>query len=212
MMSELKDKQLLIYEFLKDFTSQKGYPPTVREICKAVGLKSTSSVHGHLKQLEKEGLIKRDPTKPRALEIVDSVIKKEMINVPIIGKVTAGLPILANENIEDSFPLPLDYVKHNNDLFMLKVSGSSMIKAGILDGDLAIIEKTQTASNGDKIVALIENEATLKTFYRENNHIRLQPENDEMEPIIVDNCSILGKLIGIYRTCLLYTSPSPRDA
>ena len=199
-MSELKDKQLLIYEFLKDFTSQKGYPPTVREICKAVGLKSTSSVHGHLKQLEKEGLIKRDPTKPRALEIVDSVIKKEMINVPIIGKVTAGLPILANENIEDSFPLPLDYVKHNNDLFMLKISGSSMIKAGILDGDLAIIEKTQTASNGDKIVALIENEATLKTFYRENNHIRLQPENDEMEPIIVDNCSILGKLIGIYKT------------
>ena len=200
MMSELKDKQLLIYEFLKDFTSQKGYPPTVREICKAVGLKSTSSVHGHLKQLEKEGLIKRDPTKPRALEIVDSVIKKEMINVPIIGKVTAGLPILANENIEDSFPLPLDYVKHNNDLFMLKISGSSMIKAGILDGDFAIIERTQTASNGDKIVALIENEATLKTFYRENNHIRLQPENDEMEPIIVDNCSILGKLIGIYRT------------
>ena len=199
-MSELKDKQLLIYEFLKDFTSQKGYPPTVREICKAVGLKSTSSVHGHLKQLEKEGLIKRDPTKPRALEIVDSVIKKEMINVPIIGKVTAGLPILANENIEDSFPLPLDYVKHNNDLFMLKISGSSMIKAGILDGDMAIIEKTQTASNGDKIVALIENEATLKTFYRENDHIRLQPENDEMEPIIVDNCSILGKLIGIYRT------------
>ena len=199
-MSELNDKQLLIYKFLKDFTSQKGYPPTVREICKAVGLKSTSSVHGHLKQLEKEGLIKRDPTKPRALEIVDSVVKKEMINVPIIGRVTAGLPILANENIEDSFPLPLDYVKHNNDLFMLKISGSSMIKAGIIDGDFAIIERTQTASNGDKIVALIENEATLKTFYRENDHIRLQPENDEMEPIIVDNCSILGKLIGIYRT------------
>ena len=199
-MSELNDKQLLIYEFLKDFTSEKGYPPTVREICKAVGFKSTSSVHGHLKHLEKEGLIKRDPTKPRALEIVDSVVKKEMINVPIIGRVTAGLPILANENIEDSFPLPLDYVKHNNDLFMLKISGSSMIKAGILDGDFAIIERTQTASNGDKIVALIENEATLKTFYRENDHIRLQPENDEMEPIIVDNCSILGKLIGIYRT------------
>ena len=199
-MSDLNDKQLLIYKFLKDFTSQKGYPPTVREICKAVGLKSTSSVHGHLKHLEKEGLIKRDPTKPRALEIVDSVVKKEMINVPIIGRVTAGLPILANENIEDSFPLPLDYVKHNNDLFILKISGSSMIKAGIIDGDFAIIERTQTASNGDKIVALIENEATLKTFYRENDHIRLQPENDEMEPIIVDNCSILGKLIGIYRT------------
>ena len=199
MMSELKDKQLLIYEFLKDFTSQKGYPPTVREICKAVGLKSTSSVHGHLKQLEKEGLIKRDPTKPRALEIVDSVIKKEMINVPIIGRVTAGLPILANENIEDSFPLPLDYLKHNNDLFMLKVSGSSMIKAGILDGDLAIIEKTQTASNGDKIVALIENEATLKTFYRENDHIRLQPENSTMDPIIVPDCKILGKVGGVFR-------------
>ncbi len=199
MMSELKDKQLLIYEFLKDFTSQKGYPPTVREICKAVGLKSTSSVHGHLKQLEKEGLIKRDPTKPRAIEIVDSVIKKEMINVPIIGRVTAGLPILANENIEDSFPLPLDYVKHNNDLFMLKVSGSSMIKAGILDGDLAIIEKTQTASNGDKIVALIENEATLKTFYRENDHIRLQPENSTMDPIIVPDCKILGKVGGVFR-------------
>ena len=200
MMSELKDKQLLIYEFLKDFTSQKGYPPTVREICKAVGLKSTSSVHGHLKQLEKEGLIKRDPTKPRALEIVDSVIKKEMINVPIIGKVTAGLPILANENIEDSFPLPLDYVKHNNDLFMLKVSGSSMIKAGIRDGDLAIIEKCQTATNGDIIVALIENEATLKRFYKENNYIRLQPENDKMNPIIVDHCVILGKLVGLFRT------------
>ena len=199
-MSELNDKQLLIYEFLKDFTSEKGYPPTVREICKAVGLKSTSSVHGHLKHLEKEGLIKRDPTKPRALEIVDSVVKKEMINVPIIGRVTAGLPILANENIEDSFPLPLDYVKHNNDLFMLKISGSSMIKAGILDGDFAIIERTQTASNGDKIVALIENEATLKTFYRENNHIRLQPENDKMNPIIVDHCVILGKLVGLFRT------------
>ena len=185
MMSELKDKQLLIYEFLKDFTSQKGYPPTVREICKAVGLKSTSSVHGHLKQLEKEGLIKRDPTKPRALEIVDSVIKKEMINVPIIGKVTAGLPILANENIEDSFPLPLDYVKHNNDLFMLKVSGNSMIKAGILDGDLAIIEKTQTASNGDKIVALIENEATLKAKQTELSKLKekLQEEVYSIEDL-----------------------------
>lgn len=199
-MREVSDKQNEIYEFLKTYTDNKGYPPSVREICEAVGLKSTSSVHGHLKRLESKGLIKRDPTKPRALEIVDSVVKKEMINVPIIGRVTAGLPILANENIEDSFPLPLDYVKHNNDLFMLKISGSSMIKAGILDGDFAIIERTQTASNGDKIVALIENEATLKTFYRENDHIRLQPENDEMEPIIVDNCSILGKLIGIYRT------------
>ena len=199
-MREVSDKQSEIYEFLKTFTDNKGYPPSVREICEAVGLRSTSSVHGHLKRLESKGLIKRDPTKPRALEIIDHSSRKEMVNIPIIGKVTAGMPILANENIEDSFPLPLDYVKHNNDLFMLKISGSSMIKAGILDGDFAIIERTQTASNGDKIVALIENEATLKTFYRENDHIRLQPENDEMEPIIVDNCSILGKLIGIYRT------------
>lgn len=199
-MSELSKKQLLIYEFLKDFTAQKGYPPTVREICSAVGLKSTSSVHGHLKQLEKDGLIKRDPTKPRALEIVDKQPKKEMVNVPIMGKVTAGLPILANENIEDSFPLPLDYIKHNNDLFILKVTGNSMIKAGIFNGDLAIIEKTQTAVNGDIIVALIENEATLKRFFREDNHVRLQPENDSMSPIIVDDCSILGKLVGLFRT------------
>ena len=200
MTTKLSKRQQDILNYIKQEVKEKGYPPSVREIGEAVGLASSSTVHGHLSRLESKGLIRRDPTKPRALEIVDSVIKKEMINVPIIGKVTAGLPILANENIEDSFPLPLDYVKHNNDLFMLKVSGSSMIKAGILDGDLAIIEKTQTASNGDKIVALIENEATLKTFYRENDHIRLQPENDEMEPIIVDNCSILGKLIGIYRT------------
>ena len=165
----------------------------------AVNLKSTSSVHGHLKQLEKDGLIKRDPTKPRALEIVNNSVKKEMINIPIVGKVTAGMPILASENIEDSFPLPIDYVKHNNELFMLNVSGTSMIKAGILDGDLAIIEKCDSASNGDIVVALIDNEATLKRFFKEENHIRLQPENDSMEPIIVDSCSVLGKLVGIYR-------------
>ena len=198
-MNEVNDKQTQIYEFLKAFTADKGYPPTVREICQAVNLKSKSSVHGHLKQLEKDGLIKRDPTKPRALEIVNNSVKKEMINIPIVGKVTAGMPILASENIEDSFPLPIDYVKHNNELFMLNVSGTSMIKAGILDGDLAIIEKCDSASNGDIVVALIDNEATLKRFFKEENHIRLQPENDSMEPIIVDSCSVLGKLVGIYR-------------
>lgn len=199
-MREVSEKQNEIYEFLKTYTDNKGYPPSVREICEAVGLKSTSSVHGHLKRLEGKGLIRRDPTKPRALEIIDNSIKKEMVNVPIIGKVTAGIPILANENVEDIFPLPLNYIKHNDELFMLNISGNSMINAGIFDGDLAIIEKCQTARNGDIVVALIENEATLKRFYREDGHIRLQPENDNMDAIIVDNCIILGKLVGLFRT------------
>lgn len=199
-MREVSNKQNEIYEFLKTYADNKGYPPSVREICEAVGLKSTSSVHGHLKRLESKGLIKRDPTKPRALEIIDSSIKKEMVNIPIVGKVTAGMPILANENVEDIFPIPLDYVKHNKELFMLNISGDSMINAGIFDGDLAIIEKSQTASNGEIVVALIENEATIKRFYKEENHIRLQPENDKMDAIIVDNCIILGKLVGLFRT------------
>ena len=197
---EIKGKQSEIYEFLKIFTENKGYPPSVREICDAVGLKSTSTVHGHLKRLEKKGLIKRDPTKPRALEIMEmNEHKKEMINIPIVGKVTAGMPILATENIEDNFPIPLNYVKHNNELFMLKVTGESMIKAGINDGDLAIIEKEVSAENGDIVVALIDNEATIKRFYKEKDHIRLQPENDTMDPIIVENCSILCKLVGLFR-------------
>lgn len=199
-MREVNNKQNEIYEFLKTYTDNKGYPPSVREICEAVGLKSTSSVHGHLKRLEGKGLIRRDPTKPRALEIIDNSIKKEMVNIPIIGKVTAGIPILANENVEDTFPIPLNYIKHNDELFMLNISGNSMINAGIFDGDLAIIEKCQTARNGDIVVALIENEATLKRFYREDGHIRLQPENDNMEAIIVDNCIVLGKLVGLFRT------------
>ena len=186
-MREVSDKQNEIYEFLKTYTDNKGYPPSVREICEAVGLKSTSSVHGHLKRLESKGLIKRDPTKPRALEIIDHIARK-------------GMPILANENVEGIFPVPLDYIKHNKELFMLNVSGESMINLGIFDGDLAIIEKCQTATNGDIIVALIENEATLKRFYKENNYIRLQPENDKMNPIIVDHCVILGKLVGLFRT------------
>lgn len=197
-MEEIKDKQLEIYEFLKSYTDNKGYPPAVREICEAVGLRSTSTVHGHLKRLEKKGFIKRDPTKPRALEIIDSH-KKELLNIPLIGKVTAGEPILATENIEDIFPIPIDYIKHNEELFMLKVSGNSMIKAGINDGDFAIIEKVQTANNGDIVVALIENDATIKTFYKEKDYIRLQPENDALEPIIVKDCKILGRLVGIFR-------------
>lgn len=200
-MSEGKDKQREIYEFLKAHTESKGYPPSVREICEAVSLKSTSTVHGHLKRLEKKGLIKRDPSKPRALEIAElSTPKKEMINIPIIGKITAGVPILATENIEDTFSLPLDFIKHDKELYMLKVSGESMVNAGIRDGDLAIIESTQTALNGEIVVALIDDSATIKRFFKENDHIRLQPENDTMDPIIVDDCQIIGKLVGIFRS------------
>ncbi len=200
MIKEGSDKQSQIYSFLLEFTRAKGYPPSVREICQAVNLKSTSTVHGHLKRLERKGLIYRDPTKPRALEIVElSKEEKELIDIPIIGKVTAGMPILATENIEDMFQIPLNYVKHNNELFILRVTGDSMIEAGILDGDLAIIEQKNIASNGDIIVALIENEATIKRFFKEDDFIRLQPENKNYEPIIVQNCSILGKLVGIYR-------------
>ena len=199
-MLESKDKQKEIYEFLKTYTENKGYPPSVREICEAVSLKSTSTVHGHLKRLEKKGLIKRDPTKPRALEIVElNSTKREMLNIPIVGKVTAGLPILATENIEDTFSLPLDFIKHDRELFMLKVTRDSMINAGIREGDLAIIEQTNAALNGEIVVALIENEATIKRFFKEKDSIRLQPENDAMAPIIVDDCSILGKLVGLFR-------------
>ena len=199
-MGDGKDKQTEIYEFLKTYTENKGYPPSVREICEAVSLKSTSTVHGHLKRLEKKGLIKRDPSKPRALEIAElSTPKKEMISIPIVGKITAGLPILATENVEDTFSLPLDFIKHDRELFMLRVSGESMIKAGINDNDLAIIESCNDASNGEIVVALIDDSATIKRFYKEKDYIRLQPENDTMDPIIVDNCSILGKLVGIYR-------------
>jgi repressor LexA len=194
-------KQTEIYEYMKKCVLDKGYPPSVREICEAVGLKSTSTVHGHLERLEKKGLIRRDPTKPRAIELIkDSVTKREIIDIPVIGKVTAGQPILAVENIEDTFSIPLNYVKSNNELFILNVTGQSMIEAGILDGDLAIIEKTNTAVNGDIVVALIGNDATLKRFFKEKNHIRLQPENSTMEPIIVDDCQIVGKLVGLYRS------------
>lgn len=200
-MEENKNtKQKEIYEYVKNCVLTKGYPPSVREICEAVGLRSTSTVHGHLERLEKKGLIRRDPTKPRAIELIkDNVTKREIIDIPIVGKITAGLPILAVESIEDTFSMPINFIKSNNELFMLNVSGNSMIEAGILDGDLAIIEKTNNAVNGDIVVALIENEATLKRFFKEKNHIRLQPENSTMDPIIVPDCQILGKLAGIYR-------------
>lgn len=200
-MTEPKNsKQKEIYDYIKSQIHLKGYPPSVREICSAVGLSSTSTVHGHLARLEKKGLIRRDPTKPRAIEVLEETsIRKELVDIPIVGTVTAGKPILAVENIEDSFPIPINYIKSNNQLFMLKVKGESMIDAGIYDGDLAIIEQLNTAENGEIVVALIENEATIKRFYKEKDHIRLQPENKTMNPIIVDDCQILGKLIGLFR-------------
>ncbi len=200
---ELNEKQKEIYDFLLEFTKTNGYPPSVREICKAVSLKSTSTVHGHLKRLEKKGLIYRDPTKPRAIVINEISLNNNAINtlkIPIVGNITAGMPILATENIDGSFEISLNSIKHDNNLFALKVQGHSMINAGINDGDLAIIEQCNFADNGKIVVALINDEATLKTFYKEKNHIRLQPENNSMEPIIVKDCSILGVLVGIFRT------------
>src|SRR5690554_5989700 len=197
----LSEKQRKILDFLKQELADKGYPPSVREICNAVGLKSTSTVHGHLERLEKKGLIRRDPTKPRAIEVLDDTThlsKKELVNIPIVGKVTAGQPILAVENIEDTFPLPVEYL-HNSDVFMLTVSGDSMIGAGILDGDFVIVKQQSYAQNGDIVVALIEDEATVKTFYKEKSHVRLQPENPSLSPIIVKDVRILGKVIGVIR-------------
>lgn len=200
MIDIKSNKQSEIYEFIKNQVNTKGYPPSVREICEAVNLSSTSTVHGHLTRLEKKGLIRRDPTKPRAIELLQEPYqRKEMIDIPIIGKVTAGIPILAEESIEDYLTIPLDFVNSTNELFILRVQGDSMIEAGIHHKDLAIIEKRSTASNGDIVVALIENEATIKRFFKENGHIRLQPENSTMDPIIVDDCKVLGKLSGIYR-------------
>jgi repressor LexA len=210
MQKKLNEKQQLILDFVNSQVDEKGYPPSVREICSAVGFKSTSTVHGYLEKLEKDGLILKDPTKPRALKVVSNNNKpkkeaenyysrKELVEVPIVGKVTAGQPILAVENIEDTFPLPVDFVQ-NSITFMLRVQGDSMIEAGILDKDFVLVKQQSTANNGDMVVALIGDEATVKTFYKEKDHIRLQPENQFLEPIIVkDNLSILGKVIGVFR-------------
>ncbi len=180
---------------------ERGFPPAVRDICEAVHLKSTSSVHSHLETLEKNGYIRRDPTKPRAIEILDdsfNFMRREMVNVPIIGRVAAGEPILAEQNIENYFPIPMEYMP-NSQTFILKVKGESMINAGILDGDFVLVEQRATARNGEMVVALIEDGATVKTFYKEDGYIRLQPENDTMDPIIVTDLQILGKVIGIFR-------------
>lgn len=197
----ISDKQKEILEYMKQEILNKGYPPTVRDICEAVKLKSTSSVHSHLETLEKNGYIRRDPTKPRAIEIIDdnfNLTRREMTNVPMLGRVAAGEPILAVENVESYFPIPTEYMP-NNDSFMLKVKGESMINAGIFDGDNVLVEKCSSARNGDMVVALVDDSATVKTFYKEADHIRLQPENDTMDPIIVKDCEILGKVFGVFR-------------
>lgn len=201
-MSKLSKRQQAILDFIKDEVRTKGYPPSVREIGAAVGLASSSTVHGHLARLEKKGLIKRNPTKPRAIEILDkdSAIPDEgNVKVPIVGKVTAGQPITAIENVEDYFLLPKKFAREEP-LFMLVVEGNSMIEAGILNQDYVIVKQQSTANNGDIIVAMTdENEATIKRFYKEKDYVRLQPENSSMEPIILKNVTILGKVIGVYR-------------
>lgn len=205
-MKELTKRQQEIYEYLKHIVQTKGYPPSVREIGEAVGLASSSTVHGHLSRLEEKGYIKRDPTKPRAIEIVSeqsasSSLFEETIHVPVIGKVTAGLPITAVENVEEYFPLPAHFTSsHNSDIFILEVMGESMIDAGILDHDKVIVRRQSIAENGDIIVAMTdEDEATVKRFYKENNRYRLQPENQSMSPIYLDHVTVLGKVVGLFR-------------
>jgi repressor LexA len=196
----LKQKEIL--EYIKEEILKRGYPPTVREICETVNLRSTSSVHSHLEKLEKNGYIRRDPTKPRAIEIVDdnfNMVRTDMTSLPVIGTVAAGSPILAEENISSYFPVPAEMVPSGEPSFVLKVKGDSMINAGIFSGDQIFVQCCNTARNGDTVVALIDDSATVKTFYKEQGHIRLQPENDDMDPIIVDDCRILGKVFGVFR-------------
>ena len=198
---KITSKQQQILDYIKQEILNRGYPPTVREICETVNLKSTSSVHSHLETLEKNGYIRRDPTKPRAIEICDDsfqMVRTEMVSLPVIGRVAAGTPILAEQNIEEYFPVPADVVP-KGESFILNVHGDSMVNAGIFDGDRIFVNSCNTARNGEMIVALIDDSATVKTFYRENGHIRLQPENDTMDPIIVNDCQILGKVFGVFR-------------
>ena len=198
---KISAKQQEILDYIKEEILKKGYPPTVREICETVHLKSTSSVHSHLETLEKNGYIRRDPTKPRAIEICDysfQMVRTEMVSLPVIGRVAAGQPILAQENVEDYFPVPAEIVPAG-DSFILNVHGDSMINKGILNGDKVFVNACSTAENGEMVVALIGDSATVKTFYKEDGHIRLQPENDTNHPIIVDDCQILGKVFGVLR-------------
>ena len=197
----ITEKQSEIPEYIKAQILERGFPPAVREICEAVHLKSTSSVHSHLETLEKNGYIRRDPTKPRAIEILDesfNLTRREMAQVPIIGRVAAGEPLLAEQNIEDYFPIPVERLP-NNQTFLLRVRGDSMVNVGILDGDYILVEQRPTAENGEIVVALVEDGATVKRFFKEDGHYRLQPENDAMDPIIVDEVTILGKMIGLLR-------------
>lgn len=194
-------KQEEILEYIKQQILKKGYPPAVREICEAVRLKSTSSVHSHLETLEKNGYIRRDPTKPRAIEILDdtfNLTRREVVNVPIVGRVAAGQPILATENVENYFPIPAEFMP-NQEVFMLRVKGESMINAGIFDGDTILVRQQSAASNGDMVVALIDDSATVKTYYKEDGYYRLQPENDDMDPIIAKEIAILGIVFGVFR-------------
>ena len=198
---KISSKQREILEYIKEEILNRGYPPAVREICEAVHLKSTSSVHSHLETLEKNGYIRRDPTKPRAIEIVDdqfNLSRREVVNIPIVGRVAAGMPLLAQQNIENYFPVPTEFVP-NAEVFMLNVKGDSMINVGIFDGDNLLVARQNTARNGEIVVALIEDSATVKTFYKEADHIRLQPENDSMDPIYVTDCQILGRVFGVFR-------------
>ena len=202
MPEKLSAKQEEILEFIKQEILEKGYPPSVRDICQAVGLKSTSSVHAHLEKLEEYGYIRRDPAKSRTIEILDDTFgaqRKEMVNVPEVGTVAAGMPLLADQNITDYIPIPAEMLP-NAETFILKVRGESMINAGILNGDRLIVERQNTAGNGEIVVALIDDSATVKRFYKEKGHVRLQPENDSMDPIIVPDCRILGKVVGLFRT------------
>ena len=200
---KLTDKQTTILEYIRHEILAKGYPPSIREICQAVDLKSTSSVHAQLSSLEAKGYIRRDLTKSRSIEIIDddfSLTKRELVNIPIVGTVSCGQPILAEQNIEDYFPVPPEYIHNtNNQTFMLRVKGDSMINVGIYEKDLVIVEQCSSARNGEIVVALIEDSATVKTFYKENGYIRLQPENDYMDPILVEHCEILGRVIGLFR-------------
>ena len=209
--AETTRKERAILKFIEEQVMEKGYPPSVREIGKAIGLSSTATVHAYLAKLEKQGFIKKEDKKGRTLKVIKGsdgkpvkksnknfYTQKELVDVPIIGKITAGQPILAVENVTDTFPIPIDFVG-NSDCFMLTVRGESMIEAGILDGDYILVRRQQDATNGEIVVALIEDEATVKTFYKEKDHIRLQPENSTMDPIIVPTCEILGKVCGVFR-------------
>ena len=199
---KITNKQREVLEYLKQQVLQKGYPPSVREICDAVGIKSTSSVHAHLESLERNGYIRKDPTKPRAIEIVDdgfNLVRTETVYIPEVGKVAAGQPILAIENIDAYLPFPAYMIPQGKDVFVLTVKGDSMVDAGIFDGDKLVVAKQNTAQNGEIVVALVDDSATVKTFYKEDGHYRLQPQNSSMEPIIVDNVEIIGKVISLFR-------------